>query len=832
MGSFDRRQVGPPLTHNPNTKLAFDNPMAFTKGAGDGIDRFIEMIVEGIKRLFGIDLGALASALQGIVLGPGAILKAIGDAIANGVRGLFNGVLPASWIADIAQDLIGGAGGFTDPSVVEDNPEWHYDANQNGHLSGKSIYTTADGVEHAISIKEPFEVAPGQTVDIPASVMWSSVTASGGSNPIRLVITPFGPDRNKLADVVIRQIQPLAASSSWVRTSFSGSWSVPKDGSVRWATVTLVVTAGASGGGRVSFSNVLPQMSSLGPVLGAFRSFFDAIGGQANSGIAEFEQRFAAITADGKITASELLGLVGLGNIPTLPQVKIQDLQTTFNQLGDIYNGLVVTPINGFVASIANWFGINTSKTQKLTTGGNLAGDAITGTISDVVSGVAAVRDALTAGMGAVGSGFSNNDAKNQAIYLQQIAAQAAAATSAIQAQYQRNQATAPTGLASYITTFGGSDGSTLPAEFVGSDLKIRTANGYCGIDASKVDGTYYVTCNKQTNTDDVQSTVVIGDAGGLNSIATYTLFSSDSGFGTGAYLAVSGNSVQVGKYTRSGATFTFASPFMSWSGPLGQGIAVTAYRKTNNWVLDVGGDVKATATDTTVATGASNRYGGGIVMMRKTSSGGWFSGSYQYDSLRLASVFLGDFYAKATTYSGARLQRATGAANTAGPSHPYSLPGSGSVTVTGAWGAGAFSIVGFSSDDMVANTANGTITVNTSGLYYIEHRDPAWTWTAGTAIEPSASALDVVINTVNHITLEGDYKLLDGTANTDTGSWGVTGHTGVPIPAFVRLNAGDVIQLGYTVTLKNTGSLSRTGNATFTLTGTAPGLLGIYRMG
>ncbi|MGC7323182.1 hypothetical protein RBA16_27180, partial [Mycobacteroides abscessus subsp. massiliense] len=84
-------------------------------------------------------------------------------------------------------------------------------------------------------------------------------------------------------------------------------------------------------------------MSNLGPVLGKFRSFFDAIGGQANSGIVQFEQRFAAITADGKITASELLGLIGLGNIPTLPQVKIQDLQTTFNQLGDIYNGLVVT---------------------------------------------------------------------------------------------------------------------------------------------------------------------------------------------------------------------------------------------------------------------------------------------------------------------------------------------------------------------------------------------------------------------------------------------------------------------------------------------------------
>lgn len=796
-------------------------------GTYDGDDETllaIQQIFMPIRRLLQLASGQDVGwpTLEEIEEGWGNLFAAIAKAVSQ----FFKGVIPAAWVADVAKDLTDGAGGFTDPSVVDDNPDWHYDAAQNGHLSGKSIYVNADGHLYVISVKDPFEVAPGQTVDMGASAMWQGLTATAGSNPIRLCITPFGPDGTKLPDIVIKQIQPVAADSAWVRASLTGSWTVPADGSIKWATVTLVVTEGASGG-PVHFSNVASVMSNLGPVLGKFRSFFDAIGGQANSGIVQFEQRFAAITADGKITASEIVGLIQQAQVSGLAI-----MQTVINQILDILNGNIVTPINSLVQGVKDWFGLNQNKTQKLTTGGSLDGNAITGTISDLVSGVAAVRDALTAGMGAVGSTFTNNDAKNQAIYLQQMSAQAAAATSAIQAQIQRNRATAPAGLASYITTFGGSDGAALPAEFTGSDLKIRTANGYCGIDASKPDGTYYVTRNKQTTTDDVQTTVVIGDAGGLNSIATYTLFSSDSTDSTGAYLGVNGNSVQVGKYTRSGAVFTFASPFMSWSGQLGQGIAVTAYRKTNNWVLDVGGDVKATATDATVTTGASNRYGGAIVMMRKTSSGGWFSGSYQYDSLRLASVFLGDFYAKATNYSGARLRRAVGAANTAGPTHPYSLPGNGSVTVTGAWGSGAFGVIGFSSDDMVANTANGTIIVNTSGLYYVEHRDPAWAWSAGTAIEPSASALDVVINTVNHITLEGDYKLLDGTAGTDTGSWSVTGHTGVPVPAFLRLNAGDVIQLGYTVTLKNTGSSSQSGNAVFTLTGTAPGLLGIYKMG
>ncbi|WP_182871628.1 hypothetical protein [Mycobacteroides abscessus] len=86
MAVFDRRQVGPPLTHNPNTKLAFDNPMAFTKGAGDGVDRFIEMIVEGIKRLFGIDLAALAGILTGkwnILEGLQGAVSTVQGAIAN-----------------------------------------------------------------------------------------------------------------------------------------------------------------------------------------------------------------------------------------------------------------------------------------------------------------------------------------------------------------------------------------------------------------------------------------------------------------------------------------------------------------------------------------------------------------------------------------------------------------------------------------------------------------------------------------------------------------------------------------------------------------------------
>lgn len=304
-----------PLSHNPLMRIGYENNRPKLK-----ISDLIKQWQEGwqtfglaaLKEITGLDLSS-----------PIAFIASLGGLLRNAIGKMFNGVIPASWIADVIHDLTEGAGGFTDPAMVESNPDWHFDPAQNGHLSGKSIYVTANGIEHAISLKDSFDVAPGQTVDVAASAMWQGVKAVAGSNPIRLCITPFGPTGAKLPDVVVKQVHPVAADSSWVRASLTGSWAVPSNGSVKAATVTLVVTAGATAG-TVHYSNVTTVMSNLGPVLGAFRSFFDAIGGEVNSGISQFEQRFAAITADGKITASEILGLLGLGNIPKLPPAKVE----------------------------------------------------------------------------------------------------------------------------------------------------------------------------------------------------------------------------------------------------------------------------------------------------------------------------------------------------------------------------------------------------------------------------------------------------------------------------------------------------------------------------
>lgn len=706
-------------------------------------------------------------------------------AIAKAASQFFKGVIPAAWVADVAQDLLGGAGGFTDPSVVEDNPYWHFDAAQDGHLSGKSLYVDATGTEYALSIKDPFDVAPGQTVDMAASAMWQGVTAASGSNPIRLCITPFGPDGTRLPDVVVKQLQPVAADSAWVRASLTGSWTVPADGTVAAATVTVVVTAGATAG-RVHFSNVTSAMSQLGPVLGKFRSFFDAIGGQANSDIAQFEQRFAAITADGKITASEILGLLGLGNIPTLPQFKIQDLETTFNQLSDIYNGLVVTPINGFVAAIATWFGANKNKTQKLTSGGDIAGSAITGAINEAATGLGGLRDAIGAGLGFLGSGLTNLQAQNQAIQVAQMAAQAAAAAAAANAQLAKSQGqqNAAGGGLNYTTVFGGADGAALPAEFTGSDLKVRGKNGYAGIAASKPDGAYFVTCNKQFTTDDESLAVVLGDQGGSPSAPEYYLFHSDSAYTAGAYLKIDNGGATIGSYTRSGTSFTF-NPFPggTWSGSLGQGSLVEVHNVGTAWTLSVGGNSVLSVLSSAVTFGASTRYGGGFVMQRATVNNGWFQDTTTYDSFRVASITLSDFIDPVYLGSGAVMARTSATAITV-------------ATGTTVLPSSFYTVVQAATPDIACNLTDGTMKVSLSGWYLAKVSTKSNIYTTSTNSSGQAQPAIFINSTtvVSKLGLPQQYSR----SNSGDGSIDLT----IPVLALsdsfvIYLNAGDVVRGG-----------------------------------
>lgn len=693
--SFD---FGPPpaITHNPAQRL---DPTLPRLPKFSPLQIFQQWI-QGIKEATGLDLS-----------GPVAFIASLGGLLQSAVGKLFNGVLPAAWIADVAQDLIDGAGGFTDPSVVEDNPYWHYDALQNGHLSGKSLYVNADGNAYAISVKDPFDVAPGQTIDMAASAMWQGLSAAAGSNPIRLCITPFAPDGTKLPDVVVKQLQPVAADSSWVRASLTGSWTVPANGSVKSATVTLVVTEGATAG-RVHFSNVTSVMSNLGPVLGKFRSFFDTIGGQANSDIAQFEQRFAAITADGKITVSELLGVIGLGNIPTLPQIKVEDLETTFNQLGDIYDGLVVTPINGFVAAIADWFQGNKNKTQGLNSSGQLAGSAITGAVANgAVPGLQQITDAINAGaQQAVGQAIDTvEDAIGLIFGLGRDALKAAIAAQTTLQEQETEQNTG--GGNSYSFTFSGADGAALNgADWTTGpnpgDVTIRGDSGYAGVKNGNPDGYFFASPNYTYATDGQSASFVLGDTQNGNYYSGVYI-RCDSGRTQGAYCLAKEGEIRIGKFTRSGSSWSFSSPLTLQTGlsAVKQGARIEIRCAGNNYFVRVNGRQILSATDAgnTISIGAAYRYS--MFSVQRASP------FFTYDSYRIAAFAMSDYTSAGAGFSMSNswsLRRDSTADVTYGP---YSA---------GAFPSGFFTFNDYTTDVTLDDLGTARIEIATTGLYRI----------------------------------------------------------------------------------------------------------------
>ncbi|ANN98208.1 hypothetical protein [Mycobacteroides abscessus] len=687
-----------------------------------GLGDLVELLT-GVEDGDLTDLGTWAlgirNALAGIDLAhPESILTAIAKVAGQ----FFKGVIPAAWIADVAQDLTSGAGGFTDPSVVEDNPDWHYDATQNGHLSGKSIYVNADGHLYTISVKDAFEVAAGQIVDVAASAMWRGLTAAGGSNPIRLCITPFGPDRTKLPDVTVKQIQPMAADSAWVRTSLTGSWTVPNDGSIKWATVTLVVTAGATGG-RVHFSNVTSAMSNLGPVLGKFRSFFDTIGGQANSDIAQFEQRFAAITADGKIDASEILGLLGLGNIPTLPQFKVQDLQTTFNQLGDIYNGLVVTPINGFVGAIANWFGANKNKTQKLTPGGTMSVDDVTGDfgmsrVADLVDNLGDMLTGVKTGADGTATGTTGtiadqiNQAKDSLLSLLGLSRDALKSAIAAQTTLQEQETEQNTGGgSSYSFTFSGADGAALNgADWTTGpnpgDITIRGDSGYAGVKNGNPDGYFFASPNYTYATDGQSASFVLGDNQNGNYYSGVYI-RCDAGRTQGAYCLAREGEIRIGKFTRSGSNWSFNSPLTLQTGlsAVKQGARIEIRCSGTNYFVRVNGRQILSATDAgnTINIGAAYRYS--MFSVQRASP------FFTYDSYRIAAFAMSDYTSAGAGFSMSNswsIRRDSTADVAYGP---YS---------SGAFPSGFFTFNDYTTDVTLDDLGTARIEIATTGLYRI----------------------------------------------------------------------------------------------------------------
>ncbi|WP_133054138.1 hypothetical protein [Mycobacteroides saopaulense] len=704
----------------------------------------------------------------------------LGDALGHAVSE-FAGILSVSRIGDVIQDLINGAGDFLNAGSVSPGSPWSWDSLMPGRLRGGSIRATANGTDQVMRKDEPFEVFEGQVLKIKdASARWTGASASAGTNPVKIGWTPFDAAGTALPDVIVASFQPSGDSAGWLPFTVS-DWAVPAG--VKYATPLVILGAGATAG-NYWISNVLPYAAGLLPdhLVDGLRDALDEIGGVVGATVTDIRTRLAAITADGKIDAAELENLANIGEIAVgkitglVEQLAAYALKSAVQTFMDTVGGTVG-------ASMTDVF----NRLSKLSATGQINGaTGISGALNEAQTGVNAVRDAIANGLGLLGSGLTNLQVQNQATLTAQIAAQAAAAAAAANAQLAKSQGqqNAAGGGLNYTTVFGGADGAALPAEFTGSDLKVRGNNGYAGIAASKPDGTYVVTCNKQCSTDDQSLAVVLGDQGGSPSAPEYHLFHSDSGYTAGACLKIDNGNATIGSYTRSGASITFtAFPGGAWSGALGQGSLLEVHNVGTTWTLAINGNTVLSVTSSAVTFGASTRYGGGVVMVRATVNLGWFQGTVTYDSFRVASITLSDYIDPIYLGSGATMAR-TSATNVTIATGTTVLPNS------------FYSVVQSATPDIACNLTNGTMTVSLSGWYLAKLSTKSNIFTNSTNSSGQATPAIFINSTtvVSKLGLPQQYSR----SNSSDGSVDLT----IPVLSLsdsfvIYLNAGDVVRGG-----------------------------------
>lgn len=684
-------------------------------GTYDGEDETllaIQQIFMPIRRLLQLASGQDVGwpTLPEIEAGWTDLFAAIGNAVSK-----FPGVIAISRIANIIQDLIYGAGEFLTAESVTDNPYFDWDSVTPGFISGGSIRATANGTQQVLRT-EPFEVFPGQTLELRAASQWTGASATAGSNPVKVGFTPFDADGNPLADVIRGSLQP-SGDHGWQWIPVADKWPVPAG--VKYVSQLLILDAGATAG-TFRFSNASAWASNLLDLglVKDLREMVDAIGGVVNSEAANIEDRLQAITADGKITASEIVGLIQQAQVSGLAI-----MQTVINQILDILNGNIVTPINSLVQGVKDWFGLNQNKTQKLTSGGNLTTADVTGTfdmsrVDDLVDNLGNILSGVKDGADGVGTGTTGaigdriNQAKDSLLALLGLSQDALKSAIAAQTTLQEQETEQNTGDGnSYSFVFSGADGAALNATDwttgpTPGDITIRGDSGYAGVKNGNPDGYYFASPNYTYATDGQSASFVLGNTQNGNYYSG-VFIRCNADRTTGAYCLAKEGEVRVGKFTRSGTSWTFATP-MTFQGGLSsvkQGARIEIRCSGNNFFVRVNGKPVTSATDVSGAIAAGPDYRYAMFCVQRATS--WFT----YDSYRIAAFAMSDYVASGGS---ATLSNAWSLTRSSTSGFTYTDP----ITSAGLLPGSFFTFTDYANGATITDLGRGAVTVDQAGLY------------------------------------------------------------------------------------------------------------------
>lgn len=802
--------------YDPTNQLAQDPALKKTiNNLGDVLKQLPVMIQKELQRLIDSLLGIATNPIPEIIEWLDELKKGIANVLSWIKPGLLP-LIPLSQIGEWFPNLLLN-GGFDTDAAVADNPDWLWDGTIGRTSPLGSVKAVMEGTAKYLH-SNAIPVAKKQHLELEVFTRWQGLAASAGTNPIRLVVTSYLAG-NPVSSTVVAQHQPSAADSSgWVE--LHGTYTVPDTG-VDEVRTTLLVTGDATAGtvwfddadtwktGKLPqdyVQDLVTQLEQFGTDIGnaleelahkvgldRFKEFFDTVAGQVNAEIGDVQNRLAAITADGKIDAAEILGLLGLGNIPLLPQTKVTDLpdlNAQLNQIRDIFAGLVVTPINSTIQAVKDWFGLSNNKTQKLTAVGTLnAGDVVgnfdMGRVNDLVSNLGDMLTGVKTGADGTATsttgtiGEQINQAKESLLSLLGLSRDALKSAIAAQTTLQEQETEQNTGGGnSYSFTFSGADGAALNSTDWTTgpnpgDITIRGDSGYAGVKNGNPDGYFFASPNYTYATDGQSASFVLGDTQNGNYYSGVYI-RCDSGRTQGAYCLAKEGEIRIGKFTRSGTSWSFNTPLTLQTGlsAVKQGARIEIRCSGTNYFVRVNGRQILSATDAsnTINIGAAYRYS--MFSVQRASP------FFTYDSYRIAAFAMSDYTSAGAGFSMSNswsIRRDSTADVTYGP------------YTSGAFPSGFFTFNDYTTDVTLDDLGTARIEIATTGLYRINT-----TYRSVTAKGPS----------VPYWTL---YK--NGTR--------ITGAIPSGCPFELPLVAGDVVQPGFIAVDYDIRSNGSTGSET-----------------
>lgn len=336
-----------------------------TESAGEWVGDFPDWAL-GI----GANFVDLLGAFQGTYTGTDPALGTI-QTIVKALRGGLTGLIDWSRIPQLSlsqltnqpgPSLLSGFGDFADADTMDGGGDWTWD----GTVGGGSARTTGSGARKVLT-SELVAVSAGQQMTAAGKVQWAGAAGTGPA--MQLIVMPFVGDVAQ-PEVVISHITSPTASSSGNFVTLSGSYTPPAGvtGVRVRITAEAALTAGTVWWDDVTLRKVatsLPQqfISGLTDALGDLgdgvadalawvKSLIEKITGQARSSI---EDAIADALAFGNQLKTILSGGSVSSPLPNLAGAVVGSLQTMLTQIGDLFAGAAVTPINGIVQGIKDW---------------------------------------------------------------------------------------------------------------------------------------------------------------------------------------------------------------------------------------------------------------------------------------------------------------------------------------------------------------------------------------------------------------------------------------------------------------------------------------------